>query len=148
MKFKYLIPLLVLFSCQNHENKEIIPPSPLVVVIKYISAENCGDTIEAKKYIDIEKTFHSYIDSQNVNAHAVWINQMVFLNNLGNDKKYTNNFKFHNYEFVQEIKDRKAKITFVAKKQKAKIQSIEYTLEFTKEGIWIIDNIALKKTIN
>jgi hypothetical protein len=145
MKFKHLLPLLLLsISCQKKLEKEI-DSSPFSSVVKYISAESFADTIEAKKYINIAKTFTKYVDKENPTAYKVWENQILFNNNLSEDKKYTNHFKFYNYNIKEAINGKNAKVTFTSKNSRAKIKAIEYSLELINGTKWSIINIEYKK---
>ncbi|WP_298144496.1 hypothetical protein [Flavobacterium sp.] len=135
--------VLFLFSCDN-KKIECIDASPFGNVLKYISAQNIGDTIEAKKYIDISKVYRRFIDSSNSSANELWKNDLLFFSQIGKDKKFTN-FKYFDYHFFQSVKSNKAKVTFVALKKDAKIQQIEYSLALLDEKRWIIVGIEFKK---
>lgn len=144
MKFRYLILILILSSCQM-KKQESVNSTPITIVIKYISAENFVDTLEAKKYIDINKVYSKYVDKENPTANIVWKNQILFNKGLNNDKKFTNHFKFYNYDFEEVIKDKNAIVIFVSKKKSSKIKRIEYSLELTDKNQWSIINIEYKK---
>lgn len=126
------------------KKQESVNSTPFAVVVKYISAENFVDTLEAKRYININKVYSKYIDKENPTANKVWRNQILFNQGLNNDKKFTNHFKFSNYDFEEVIKDKNAKVIFVSKKKNAKIKSIEYSLELTDKNQWSITDIEYK----
>jgi hypothetical protein len=126
------------------KKQESVNSTPFAVVVKYISAENFVDTLEARKYINISKVYSKYIDKENPTANKVWENQILFNQSLNNDKKFTNHFKFYNYDFEEVIKNKDAKVIFFSKKESAKIKSIEYSLELTDKNQWSITDIEYK----
>ena len=82
------------------KKQESLNSTPFAVVVKYISAVNFVDTLEARKYINISKVYSKYIDKETPTANKVWENQILFNQSLNNDKKFTNHFKFYNYDFT------------------------------------------------
>jgi hypothetical protein len=143
IKLTFLIPLFCFF--QMHINNGNTDNSPLVTVIKFISAESFNDTLEAKKYINIEKVYGKYIDKQDSTAELVWKNKLTFATNLSKDKKFTNHFKFHDYIFKEVVKSRKAKVILSSKDINDSIKAIEYFLELRKDDNWEIVDIQYIK---
>ncbi len=138
-----VVIIFAFFSCQK-EKKCNVGLSPFGVVVKFISSESTLDTIEAKKYIDIEKVYKKYVDNKNLTSYQVWKNKLEFTNNLSKDKKFTNQFKFHNYEFSEVIKNKKASVTFSSKNINSNIKLINYFLEL-QDDKWIIVDITYTK---
>jgi tRNA A37 methylthiotransferase MiaB len=143
MKKSFLI-LLIICSCQKEKNKDI-NKSPFGIVVKFITAESFMDTIEAKKYINIERVYSKFIDKENTTAQKVWESKLMFSYNLSRDKKFTNHFGFYEYEFEETMNNDKSSILFTDKNKKASIESIEYLLELDSSGNWIIVDIIPKK---
>ncbi len=144
MKKSIFILLLIVVSCNKKESKEI-DKSPFGVVVKFITAESLMDTIQAKKYIDIERVYKKYIDEENTTAQNVWESKLLFSYNLSLDNKFTNYFPFHEYDFKEIRNNNKSSILFTDKNVKASIESIEYLLELDENENWIIVDILPKK---
>jgi hypothetical protein len=114
---------MALVSCNS---KMTQMESPLVIVIKLISAESLANFDEAKKYIDVNKVYSSSIDT--LSAEQAWKNQVLFFYNIGNDKKFTNNFKYYNFIIREEQKGESAEVIFESMHPEASISKILYTL--------------------
>lgn len=136
---------MVILSCKK-EIKETrdVNRSPLVIVVKFITAESFLDTIEAKKYIDIESVYGRFIDKENSSAFKAWESKLMFGHNLSKDKKFTNHFDFYNYDFNEAIDNDKASVLFTSNDKGSSIESIEYVLKLNS-GKWRIVDIKPKK---
>lgn len=126
---KYYIGLIIIclsMACSN-ENKA---NSPLAVVVKLKAAETLADFEEARKYIDIEKVFSNQPDS--INPEVEWKESVMFFYNLGHDKKFTNIFKYYNYDIHETISKNRATVSFKALSSGDSIKEIIYRLELYK----------------
>ena len=85
-----MILLIVLsVSCKEQDND--MKDTPTVTVVKLKSAEALMNFEEAKKYIDLQKVFKENPEPQNVEKE--WKEVVALFYNMGNDKKFTNQFK-------------------------------------------------------
>ena len=133
---KYYIGLIIIclsMTC-NNENKA---NSPLAVVIKLQAAETLADFEEARKYIDIEKVFSNQPDS--VNPEVAWKESVMFFYNLGQNKKFTNVFKYYKYDIHETISKDRATVSFKALSSGDIIKEILYRLELYKNEWKVID---------
>ncbi|OYU79340.1 MAG: hypothetical protein CFE23_14640 [Flavobacterium sp. BFFFF1] len=143
---KICLALIILqfYSCEMSK-KINVDSTPLSTVVKFISSESFIDTVEAKKYIDIEKVYSKYIDNENASAQKVWENRIAFLSNLSNDKKFTPHFKFYNYTISEQNSKKISKITFTSKRPNEGIKAIEYSLALDAGENWKIIDIEYRK---
>lgn len=116
--------------------------SPLVTVIKLISAESLADFDEAKKFIDLEKVYSNHPDT--LSAEQAWKNQVLFFYNISKDKKFTNNFKYYDYN-IKETKDGdRAKVIFESILPEKVINRIVYDLNLYNKS-WVITAIEYQQ---
>ena len=134
-----IIGVFLLVSCNTKPAME----SPLVTVIKLNSAESLLDFEEARKYLDVEKVYSKNKEA-NVSAEQAWKEYIRFGYNLGQDNKFTNAFKYHNYNIKESQSGNKGKVVFEALNSKSKIREIIYHLE-SIEGRWKVVDIEYVK---
>lgn len=129
MKKIYLIFIILCISCDKE--KVNIDNTPFTTVVKFIAAESFNDTLEAEKYIDVERTYKNYIDKESDidNGREAWIEKLSFNQSLNDGNKFHNCFKFYNYKWEQIINNDAAKVIFISKDSRARIKRIEYSLE-------------------
>lgn len=144
MKNLYILLIVLVFYACEIKNKDI-DSAPLSTVIKFISSESFIDTVEVRKYIDIDKVYSKYIDKENPTADQVWKNKIKFLSNLDNDRKFTSHFKFYNYTISENDSSNTSKIIFTSKKKNDAIKAIEYSLMLDVDKKWRIVDIVYKK---
>ena len=128
--------LLLSISCkkQNVSMKE----TPIITVIKLQSSEALLNFDEAKKYIDIEEVFGKNPESKN--PQEEWKEMVTFFYNLGNNKKFTNQFKYFNYNITETINSSKSKVKFKSINQESRIKEIIYSLD-KLDNRWIVVDI-------
>jgi len=138
MENKYLklhciiIVVLMMFSCA--ENKATILETPFVTVVKLVSAEQSLAFDEAKQYIDVIQVY-SRLGSEN--PETDWKELLKFQYNLGKDKKFTNDFKYYDYDIEETVTDNNAVVCFKAKDINSSIKKITYGLE-KRQDKWIV----------
>ncbi len=123
----------------NYKSQE----SPLTIVIKLISAEEQVDFDIALNYIDINKVYQDIPKNKRKN---IWEEFVAFNRNLGKDKKFTNSFKYYDYDIKESINANSSNVEFVSKIPSSKIKSIIYHLEF-EDNHWIVTNINYIKRL-
>lgn len=101
--------------------------SPLAAVIKLISAEALADFDEAKKYIDVNKVYSGNVDT--LTPEQAWKDQVMFFYNMSRDKKFTNVFKYYNFNIKEEEKGDNATVVFESIHPEDSISKILYTLD-------------------
>lgn len=111
--------------------------SPIVTVIKLQSAEALMNFEEAKKYIDLNRVFEENPESHDVEKE--WKEMVTFFYNVGNDKKFTNQFKYFNYNITETIDDSKAKVKFTPINQNNQIKEIIYSLDKLDDSWKVVD---------
>ncbi|WP_411032227.1 hypothetical protein [Spongiimicrobium sp. 3-5] len=137
MKYLLIIFITILtLGCKRQTN--MTKESPLISVIKLQAAESIMNLDEAEKYIDVEKVFEKYPDSNN--PREEWKEMLTFLYNIGNTKKFTNQFKYYNYTVVEEIGESTATVNFIALNTDANIKEIVYTLVIVND-MWKVVGI-------
>jgi len=134
-----ILSLFLLIACNTKPNME----SPLVTVIKLNSAESLANFEEARKYLDVEKVYSKSAEGGKSPEQA-WKEYVQFNYNLGQDKKFTNIFKYYDYEIKEELHQNKAEVTFEALSSKSKIQRIVYHLEMYDDRWKVVDKEYLK----
>jgi len=112
--------------------------SPLAVVIKLISAESFANFDKAKEYIDLESVYSNHPDT--LSAEQAWKNQVTFFYNLAKDNKFTNNFKYYNYNIIERQEGQTAVVIFESMDRGDRIREISYTLIRSNKA-WIIVKI-------
>ena len=96
-----------MLSCT--ENKSTILETPFVTVVKLVSAEQSLAFEEAIQYIDVIQVY-SKLGSEN--PIEDWKTLIRFNNNLGKDKKFSNNFGYYNYNIEETVNRNKASVCF------------------------------------
>jgi hypothetical protein len=112
--------------------------TPIITVIKLQSSEALLNFDEAKKYIDIEEVFGKNPESKN--PQEEWKEMVTFFYNLGNNKKFTNQFKYFNYNITETINSSKSKVKFKSINQESRIKEIIYSLD-KLDNRWIVVDI-------
>jgi len=136
------VSLFLFQSCKNEQKLKDIE-SPLTAVIKMHSAEQLLEFEEAKKYVDVNKIYKDPTNDS-MTAEDVWKSMLVSENNLSNSRKFTNQFKYFNYDITELITGANAEVIFKSKSENASIQSIIYQLVLGKDN-WIVNSIEYKK---
>ncbi|MBG6130740.1 SepF-like predicted cell division protein (DUF552 family) [Aquimarina sp. EL_43] len=137
MKNLIVIFLLALHIGCNSQNKNM-KETPLVSVIKLKSAEAVLNFEEAKKYIDLDKVFEKSPELRDVEKQ--WKEMVTLFYNLGNDKKFTNHFKYFNYRISEVVKQSKAEVIFAKINKESQVKEIVYSLENREEN-WVVVDI-------
>lgn len=127
-----VISMLIMFSCA--ENKSAILETPFVTVVKLISAEQGLAFDEAIQYIDVIQVY-SKLGSEN--PEADWKELLKFQYNLSKDKKFTNDFKYYDYDIEETVTDNNAVVCFKAKDVNSSIKKITYGLE-QRQNKWVV----------
>jgi hypothetical protein len=117
--------------------------SALAIVVKLISAEKVANIDEAKKYIDVESLYGGLTDT--ISAESIWEKKVLFFYKLGKNKKFTNNFPYHDYIIKEEYKEAEAKITFEATNDEDPVIKIIYSLEIDKQKWRVVKIDYVKK---
>tara|TARA_B110000977_G_scaffold199479_1_gene286994 strand:- start:1546 stop:1971 length:426 start_codon:yes stop_codon:yes gene_type:complete len=133
-----VIILLVILSVSCKGQDVSMKETPIITVIKLQSSEALLDFDEAKKYIDIEKVFGKNPESKN--PQEEWKEMVTFFYNLGNDKKFTNQFKYFNFDITETIDSSKSKVKFKSINQESRIKEIIYSLDKLDDR-WIVVDI-------
>src|SRR5690349_4716975 len=123
-KLFYALLTISAMSCQN---KKELNDAPLIAVIKLHSSESLADFEEAKKYIDVDKAYSKFANDS-LTAENAWRENVTFNQRLAQDQKFTNVFKYFNYNISQIVEPSKAEVIFEAKDQNAKLKKIIYYL--------------------
>lgn len=133
--------LLYTFFFFAFTNKYKSQEKPLITVIKLISAEEQADFDIALNYIDINKVYQEIPKNK---RKSTWEEFVAFNRNLGKDKKFTNSFKYYDYDIKESINANSSNVEFVSKIPSSKIKSIVYHLE-RENNHWIVTNIKYIK---
>jgi len=133
-----IIILLVLLSISCEEQNISMKETPIITVVKLQSSEALLNFDEAKKYIDIEEVFGKNPESKN--PQEEWREMVTFFYNLGNNKKYTNQFKYFNFNITETINSSKSKVKFKSINQESRIKEIIYSLDKLDDR-WIVVDI-------
>ncbi|HVY74264.1 MAG TPA: hypothetical protein VG890_05505 [Puia sp.] len=140
---KYIVLLMtatiLVGSCQYKKTSSINPP--LATVVKVNAAEAFMDFEEAKKYQDINEIY-SKVDKQN--PEKAWKEMVTFFYNLSKDKKFTNQWKYYNYDITENINNKNAEVILKSKNKEALFQTITYKLDL-RQSVWIINDIEYTK---
>lgn len=131
--------LLTLISCHT-EKKEI--ESPLITVIKLQSAEAFADFNAAKEYIDVKKAYT--FEGSTITPDSAWKEVVLFNYKLGQDKKFTNVFAYHDYDIEENENANKAEIIFTSKEHTSSVKKIIYKLELA-DNKWVVVKIDYVK---
>lgn len=116
--------LLSLSSCSTQRKFEV-----LSTVIKLQSAESMNNLEEAQKYIDVDKTYNKISMKEGKPAFQLWKEYLNFSYSLAQDKKFTNNFAYFEYDI--KIKNNKGKynVYFNSSDTSASFKSIQFSLD-------------------
>ncbi|RXM49626.1 MULTISPECIES: hypothetical protein [unclassified Chryseobacterium] len=117
--------------------------TPLITVVKLISAEEQVDFDVARNYININKVYKDIPENK---RKSTWEEFVTFKKNLGKDKKFTNSFKYYDYNIRESINENSSKVEFMSTIPSSKIQSIIYHLELEKKH-WIVTSIEYIKRL-
>lgn len=131
--------MLLTSSCSV--KKMVKLETPFVTVVKLIDAEQALHFEEAMQYIDVEQVY-SKLGSEN--PIEDWKTLIRFNNNLGKDKKFSNNFGYYNYNIEETVNRNKASVCFKAKDSNASIKMITYGLE-KRQKKWVVVSIDYLK---
>lgn len=131
--------MLSMSSCSI--NKTVKLETPFVSVVKLIDAEQALDLENAKQYIDIVQVYTKFGSE---NPEEDWKKLIRLENNLGKDKKFTNNFGYTNYDIEETVNGNNASVCFKAKSDSASIKTITYGLE-KRQKKWIVVSINYEK---
>lgn len=144
IKRSLLLPILfiVFFSNCNNARKNNIN-SPLATVIKLNAAEALMDFDEAKKYQDVNAVYGKYVKGDTAKPEDLWKQFVASFNSISNDRKFTNQTKYYNYDITETINNNNAEVVLKAKNEGANLQEIIYKLELRQSG-WIIKDIEYK----
>jgi len=135
---KYIIIIIaVITSIGCNRQKQEVKEKPLIAVIKLQSAEANLNFEEAKKYIDVKSVFGKHPESKN--PEKEWKDMVSFFYNLGNNKKFTSQFKYYNYDITESVDNSKARISFIAIDKGSRIKEINYTLYRINDKWKIVD---------
>ncbi|MEC3875554.1 hypothetical protein [Chryseobacterium salviniae] len=135
---KILLYTFFFFAFTNEYKSQ---EKPLITVIKLISAEEQADFDIALNYIDINKV---YQDIPKNKRKSTWEEFVAFNRNIGKDKKFTNSFKYYDYDVKESINKNSSNVEFVSKIPSSKIKSIVYHLEL-ENNRWIVTDIKYIK---
>lgn len=109
--------------------------TPFVSVVKLIDAEQALNIEKAKQYIDVVQV---YTKLGSKNPEEDWKKSIRFNYNLGQDRKFSNNFGYVHYDIEETIKGNYASVCFYAKEDD--IKNIRYCLEKRGEK-WVVVSI-------
>ncbi len=137
----YLFCFLILLTSSCSINKTIILETPFVTVVKLIDAEQALDLEDAKQYIDVIQV---YTKLGSENPEEDWKKLIMFKNNLGKDKKFTNTFGYRNYNIEETVNGNNASVSFKAKNDNISIKTITYGLE-KRQNKWVVISIDYSK---
>lgn len=137
----YLFCFLMSSMSSCSVNKTVKLETPFVSVVKLIDAEQALDLENAKQYIDIVQVYTKFGSK---NPEEDWKKLIRFENNLGKDKKFTNNFGYTNYDIEETVNGNNASVRFKAKSDSASIKTITYGLE-KRQKKWIVVSINYVK---
>jgi len=136
-----ILIIIFLSNCNDSMTKN---NPPLAAIIKLNAAESLLNFQEAEKYQDVNSIYKKYIEDDTTQSVDIW-KQFVTSGNISkNDKKFTNQTKYYNYDILEMINDKSAEVIFRSKNTEANIQSIIYKLEMEKSG-WIVKDIEYRK---
>ncbi len=130
---------LMMFSCA--ENRTAILETPFVTVVKLESAEQCLAFDEAMQYIDVIQV---YSKRGAENPMEDWKSFIKFQHSLGRDKKFTNTFKYFDYDIEETITSNSAVVCFKEKDINSPIKKIIYGLE-KRQNKWVVISIDYLK---
>jgi len=137
----YLVCSFMLSMSSCSVNKTVKLETPFVTVVKLIDAEQALHLEEAMQYIDVEQVY-SKLGSKN--PIEDWKTLIKFNNNLGKDKKFSNNFGYYNYDIEETVNNNNASVCFKSKDNNASIKMITYGLE-KRQKKWVVVSIDYLK---
>ena len=107
-------------------------------MVKLISAEQDLFYDEAKQYIDVAQV---YTKLGSENPEEDWKQWIKFQYNIGKDKKFSNNFRYFEYNIEENVMGNNASVCF----KNTKInKTITYRLE-KRQKKWIVVSIDYVK---
>lgn len=136
-RFILISLIFLLVSCKEEHND--MEDTPIVTVVKLKSAESLMNFEEAKKYIDLQKVFEENPESQDIEKE--WKEMLTFFYNIGNDKKFTNHFKYFDYSIKEDVEGDKAKVSFLPYNKEAQVKKTIYFLDKLNDR-WIVTGIS------
>jgi hypothetical protein len=122
-------------------NKTVKLENPFVTVVKLIDAEQALHLEDAKQYIDVVQV---YTKLGSENPEEDWEKLCRFQNNIGKDKKFTNNFGYGQYDIEETVKGNTANVCFKSKDTNESIKMITYGLE-RRQQKWVVVSIDYVK---
>lgn len=131
--------MLLLSACSVNKTTKL--ETPFVTVVKLIDAEQALDLEDAKQYIDVVQV---YTKLGSENPEEDWKKLIMFNNNLGKDKKFTNAFGYRHYDIEETVNGNNAVVSFKAKDTNSTIKKITYGLE-KRQKKWIVISIDYLK---
>lgn len=140
---KGIVTLLItafLMSCTSKEESE----TPLMTVIKLQSAESLKQYDIAKKYLDVNKVYGELSTEASKTPEEVWTEFIEFNYSLGQSKKFSNTFKYHEFEIIEKVNQDSSVVRFIPYNQEARIKSITYHL-LRIDNLWRVIQIDYKK---
>jgi hypothetical protein len=107
-----------------------------VIVVKFQAAESLGDIKEALKFINSDKFFSG--NETVYHSQKEWEDWVLFTNAVGENKKFTNVFKYYDYDITEQTSGAKSFLCFNSLEQKAKVKTIKYKLELCDQNWKIV----------
>lgn len=108
-------------------------------MIKLNSAEEIKNFKEALNYLDVDEVYSKYSKPLGITPEEYWKELVDTSYQFSRDKKFTNVFKYYNYNIITEKRDEnECLIKFIPYKKGLK--SITYTLQL-RDGKWKVVNI-------
>ncbi len=130
-----IIASILSLGCKGQD--KMVMETPLISVIKLQAAEASLNFEEAENYIDIDSVFKNHPESKDLKKE--WKEMVITFYNLGNTKKFTNQFKYYNYKITENVDDSKARVSFTAIDKDSRIKEINYSLYRINEKWKVID---------
>ncbi len=122
-----IIILLVVLSLSCNGQDVNMKDTPIITVIKLQSSEVLLNFDEAKRYIDVEKVYGKNPESKD--PQEEWKEMVTFFYNIGTNKKFTNQFKYFDYNIIEMTNGSTAKVNFTAINNEVMIKEIVYSLD-------------------
>ncbi len=136
-KWIYIFLCITLYFMSSCIKEDKISNSPLVSVIKYQSATTFVNIDEANKYADLIRIY-SKLNLNKKEIQKLWKKTYRSFKELTDrDKKFTNIYKYYDYNIIEIINNTKAKVIF---ENKFNHEKIFYQLELINK-LWKIVNI-------
>jgi hypothetical protein len=111
----------------------------LTVVIKLQSSETLNNLTEGEKYIDLERTYGDLAKREKKTPYQLWQEYVKFNYGLATDKKFTNVFKYYDFNIkVEEVQDG-FKVIFEYRDLQNGIKEIVYKLEKLEDNLKVVN---------